>query len=83
MEKLLTRVVPNDFEWSSGRLSPGDILLMQPADRNSDLRHGDILSIQINGVDQTEVYGRESLMIGVMVPFKVKANGTYYARKQD
>ena len=51
---------------------------MQPSNQTADLRSGPIESIQIDGVDQTEVEGREGLMIGVRVPFKVKANGTFY-----
>ena len=66
------------FSWPSGRLVPGDFLVMQPADPAADLRHGAIASIQIDGVDRLEVVGREGLEIGVGVPFKVKANGTFF-----
>lgn len=66
------------FLWPMGRLAPGDCLVMQPSEQAADLRHGPIASIQIDSVDQTEVEGREGLIIGVRVPFKVKANGTFY-----
>ena len=66
------------FSWPKGRLVRGDYLVMQPGDLAADLRNGPIASIQIDEVDQTEVEGREGLMIGVCVPFKVKANGTFY-----
>ena len=66
------------FSWPSGRILPGDILVMQPAEKGADLRHGAIASIQIDNVDQEEVAGRDGLMIGVRVPFKVKENGRYY-----
>jgi hypothetical protein len=51
---------------------------MQPAEKGADLRHGAIASIQIDSADQEEVAGRDGLMIGVRVPFRVKANGRYY-----
>lgn len=66
------------FLWPSGRIIPGDMMVMQPADNGTDLRHGVILSIQIDNVDQDEVDGRDGLMIGVRVPFRVKGNGRYY-----
>lgn len=66
------------FLWPYGRIAPGDFLVMEPAERKADLRHGAIESIQIEGVNQTEVFGGDDLMIGVRVPFKVKANGTFY-----
>ena len=66
------------FAWPVGRLVPGDYLVMRPAGGASELRHGPIASIEIDRVDQTEVEGQEGLMIGVCVPFKVKANGTFY-----
>lgn len=71
------------FSWTEGRIAPGDILLMQPADQNADLRHGPISSIQIENVDQSEVQGRDGLMIGVQAPFKVKANGTFYVWRRE
>lgn len=71
------------FSWPSGRIAPGDMLVMQPANRNADLRHGPIGSIQIDNVDQAEVHGRDGLMIGVRVPFKVKPNGTFYVWPQE
>ena len=66
------------FLWPIGRLVPGDCLVMQPGDRALELRHGPITSIEIDRAGQTEVFGREGLMICVCVPFKVKANGTFY-----
>ena len=66
------------FSWPLGRLVPGDHLVMQPGDEAADLRHGPIASIEIDRIDQTEVEGRDGLVIGVCVPFKVKANGTFY-----
>jgi len=66
------------FSWPSGRILPGDVLVMQPAEKGADLRHGAIASIQIDSADQEEVAGRDGLMIGVRVPFRVKANGRYY-----
>lgn len=66
------------FSWPSGRILVGDILVMQPAERNADLRYGAIASIQIDKVDQEGVDGRDGLMIGVRVPFRVKANARYY-----
>ena len=66
------------FPWPEGRIAPGDILAMRPAKKGSDLRHGAIASIQIDGVDWQEVTGSDGLMIGVKVPFKVKDNGRFY-----
>lgn len=66
------------FSWPSGRILPGDILVMQPSEKGSDLRHGAIASIQIDNANQEEVVGQDGLMIGVRVPFRVKANGRYY-----
>lgn len=66
------------FAWPSGRIAPGDILVMQPAENGADLRHGPISSIQIDNADQAEVQGHDGLMIGVRVPFKVKLNGIFY-----
>ena len=66
------------FAWPGGRLVPGDFLVMRPADAAAELRHGAIASIEIDRVDQAEVTGREGLMIGVKVPFRVKANGTFF-----
>ena len=57
---------------------PGDVLVMQPAGAVTELRHGAIASIEIDRVDQAEVMGREGLLIGVKVPFRVKANGTFF-----
>ncbi len=71
------------FSWPAGRIASGDILLMQPAEQNADLRHGPIVSIQIDNVDQSEVQGRDDLMIGVRAPFKVKANGTFYVWRRE
>ena len=66
------------FSWPGGRLVLGDFLVMRPADPAADLRHGAIASIQIDREDRHEVVGREGLVIGVRVPFKVKANGTFF-----
>ena len=66
------------FLWPSGSILPGDILVMQPAEKSADLRCGQIASIQIEGVDQIEVHGCDGLVVGVNVPFKVKANGSFY-----
>ena len=66
------------FSWPIGRLLRGDYLVMRPGDPAADLRYGPIASIQIDRLDRTEVEGREGLMIGVRVPFKVKRNGTFY-----
>lgn len=71
------------FSWSSGRIRPGDILVMQPAKKGSDLRYGAIASIQIDNEEQEEVIGQEGLMIGVRVPFRVKENGRYYVLSQQ
>jgi hypothetical protein len=69
------------FSWPSGHILPGDILVMQPADKDADLRHGAIASIQVDNVEQEEFDGRDGLMIGVRVPFRVKASGRYYVLK--
>ena len=66
------------FAWPGGRLVPGDFLVMRPADSAADLRYGAIASIEIHGVGQAEVTGREGLLIGVKVRFRVKANGTFF-----
>lgn len=66
------------FAWPEDPIALGDILVMQPADNSADLRHGAVDSIQIDGADQSQAYGREGLMIGVRVPFRVKENGTFY-----
>lgn len=66
------------FAWPEGRIAPGDVLVMRPADDGADLRHGAVESIQIDKADQVEVHGAEGLMIGVRVPFKVKNNGTFF-----
>ncbi|WP_296643905.1 MAE_28990/MAE_18760 family HEPN-like nuclease [Roseinatronobacter sp.] len=66
------------FAWPTGRIATGDILVMQPAENGSDLRHAPIESIQVDKADQEEVHGRDGLMIGVRVPFKVKFNGTFF-----
>lgn len=66
------------FAWPKGRLVPGDVLVMRPAGGAAELRHGVIASIEIDRVDQVEVMGREGLLIGVKVPFRVKANGTFF-----
>lgn len=71
------------FAWPSGRLAPGDILVMQPAENGADLRHGAIESIQVENADQEEVHGQDGLMIGVRVPFKVKLNGRFYVWLSD
>ena len=70
------------FPWLSGRIALGDTLIMKPAAPNADLRHGAIQSIQINNVDHEDVEGKDELMIGVRVPFKVKANGTFFVIMQ-
>jgi len=66
------------FSWPSGRIVPGDILVMQPSEKGADLRYGAIASIQIDNANQEEVVGKDGLMIGVRVPFRVKGNGRYY-----
>ena len=66
------------FLWPLGRLAPGDQLVMQPVHQTADLQHGAISSIQIDGIDQAFVEGRDGLWIGVRVPFKVKPNGGFY-----
>ncbi|MGX0901798.1 hypothetical protein ACSSV8_000355 [Roseovarius sp. MBR-79] len=66
------------LSWPSGRIVPGDILVMQPSEKGADLRYGAIVSIQIDNANQDEVFGKGGLMIGVRVPFRVKANGRYY-----
>ena len=66
------------FSFPTGRLMVGDRLVMQPGGDGADLRHGRILSIEIDRVRQTEVEGRVGLMVGVCVEFKVKANGIFY-----
>ncbi len=66
------------LSWPSGRIAPGDILVMQPSEKGADLRYGAIVSIQIDSANQDEVVGTDGLMIGVRVPFRVKANGQYY-----
>ncbi len=66
------------FARPGGRLVPGDFLVMRPADAAAELRHGAITSIEVDRVDQAEVTGREGLVIGVKVPFRVKANGTFF-----
>lgn len=66
------------FAWPSGRLAPGDMLIMRPADQAAELRHGPILSIQIDKRDYSEVEGHDGLMIGAKVAFKAKANGTFF-----
>lgn len=66
------------LSWPSGRIVPGDIMVMQPSEKGADLRYGAIVSIQIDNVNQNEVFGQDGLMIGVRVPFRVKANGRYY-----
>lgn len=71
------------FSWPSGRIVPGDILVMQPADNGADLRHGAIETIQIDNVNQEEVDGRDGLFIGVRVPFRAKENGRFYVLSLD
>ena len=71
------------FSWPSGRLVRGDCLVMQPADQGADLRHGRILSIEVEGDDQAKVEGRAGLTVGVRVAFRVKANGIYYVWQQS
>ena len=66
------------FAWPKGRLAVGDVLVMKPADAQSDLRHGAIASIEVDGKDRKEVVGDDGLLVGVSVPFRAKANGTYF-----
>ena len=66
------------FLWPSGRLLVGDYLVMKSKVGNSDLRHGPILSIEVDGKRRTEVDGCSGLVVCVRTSFKVKKNGTYY-----
>lgn len=71
------------FSWQTGRLQPGDILVMRPAEKGSDLKHGAIDTIHVNGKEQPEVVGQPGLMVGVRVPFKVKSNGAFFVMHRD
>ena len=71
------------FSWPSGRLAVGDVLVMRPADAKADLRYGPILSIEIDGEGHEEVEGADGVMVGVKVPFRVKANGAFHVWSGD
>ena len=65
------------FALRDGRIGVGDILVLSLDDSMEPLRFSRIESLQVDGVDQAEVIGREGLNVGIRVTFRVTQHPNY------
>ena len=65
------------FSLKEGRISVGDIIILSLEDSTEPLRYSSIESLQVDGLDQTEVIGRDGLNVGVKVAFRVNQRRNY------
>lgn len=71
------------FALNSGVIRVGDILILALEDKMEPLRSARIESLQVDGRDQAEVFGREGLNVGVRAKFRVTRHPSYSVLSQD
>lgn len=65
-------------EMKDGDIAVNDVVVMAPNDHTEPVRHGRVLSIEVDHVSKEVVHGGPGLKVGFKVDFRASDKATYY-----